>query len=87
MFIFEMVDGFLRDKFITHRKDMMDRFIAQGYHVSIHSDNAMYRGLAQNRSRCFMIGHLSHNQIIRPAETDRGYRFRCCYWIRPTSSI
>ena len=70
MFIFEMVDGFLRDKFATHRRDMVDRFVALGYHVSIHSDNAMYKNLAQNRSRCFLIGHSCPGQVRRPEDTN-----------------
>ena len=66
LFLFEMVNGFQREKFSPFRNWILNQLNELGYTVEIKKTNARDLGLTQNRSRCMIIGHKAGGTIDEP---------------------
>ena len=66
MFMFEMVAGFLREKFKEFREQLTDQLRALGYRVQLVVTNASAAGLPQSRKRCLFLGHHGEGEIDPP---------------------
>ena len=65
-FLFEMVAGFLRDKFTPLREQLLTELSGLGYLVEVHDTDAKYAGLPQSRRRCFITGHQQAGSLEPP---------------------
>ena len=66
LFLFEMVNGFQREKFSSFRDWILSQLNELGYTVEIKRTNAQDLGLTQNRLRCMIIGHKAGGTVDEP---------------------